>query len=431
MDRDRALLADDRELCWHPYTGLPSDEPRYLVRAADGLHLELADGRRLLDGMSSWWASVLGHRHPRVMQAAHEQLDRLPHVMFGGLTHEPAVELARRLVARSPERLRRVFFCDSGSVSVEVAMKMAIQHFASRGEPQRKRFATLRRGYHGDTWGAMSLCDPDRGMHGLFAGALASQVFAPAPRGTDGSLDDHAGVEKDLAALEAALAPHVAELCAVVLEPIVQGAGGMRFYSPRYLAGVRRWCDENGLLLVCDEIATGFGRTGRYFACEHAGIEPDVACVGKALTGGNLSLAATLTSREVAESITCGDPGVFMHGPTFMANPLACAVANAVLQELDALDWQNRVRAIEAQLRRELGACSRLASVESVRVLGAIGVVELRAAVDLGVVVPMLVERGVWLRPFGKLLYTMPPYVIDESSLSQVTSAMYDVAARL
>lgn len=421
-DIDDALHFD-REHVWHPYAALPSDEPRYLVRAAEGVHLELADGRRVIDGVSSWWTAILGHRHPDVMRAAHEQLDRLPHVMFGGLTHSPAIALARKLIELAPPGLRHVFFCDSGSVSVEVAMKMAVQCQAARGQPRRRRFLSVHSAYHGDTWGAMSVCDPVRGMHAAFSGVLTEQVFAPAPATAFGA-ELRPG---DIEPIERLIQAHGAELCALILEPIVQNAGGVRFYSADYLRAARELCDRHGLLLIFDEIATGFGRTGKMFASEHAGVTPDVLCVGKALTGGTLSLAATLATGAVASDISRGVPGLFMHGPTFMANPLACAVALAVLDVLDTFDWRAAVARIERQLHEELAPCRRRPGVRDVRALGAIGVVELTEDVDVRRVIPALVERGVWLRPFGRLLYTMPPYVISQSELAEVTQAMCSV----
>ncbi len=375
------------------------------MTGAEGVYLELADGRRLIDGVSSWWTAILGHRHPELVRAAQIQLERLPHVMFGGLTHEPAAHLAERLLAIVPPGLEHVFFCDSGSVSVEVAMKMALQWQAATGKPGRRRFMTPRRGYQGDTLGAMSVCDPERGMHRSFSGALIEQVFVPAPESPFGGPVSRPDVE----ALERALHEHQGELCALILEPIVQNTGGMRFYSADYLREARRLCSEHGLLLIADEIATGFGRTGALFACEHAGITPDILCVGKALTGGILSLAATITRPFIAEGISRGELGRFMHGPTFMANPLATAVAGALIDALDALDWRARVMPIEAQLRAELEPCRASPRVADVRVLGAIGVVEMVDEIDIGAMVPRLVERGVWLRPFGNLLYTMPP----------------------
>ena len=416
-------LALDRRHVWHPYAGMPSSEPRYLVTGAEGVHIDLSDGRRLIDGISSWWTAILGHRHPELIRAAQIQLERLPHVMFGGLTHEPALRLTEQLLAIVPPGLEHVFFCDSGSVSVEVAMKMALQWQSACGRPGRRRFLTPRRGYHGDTFGAMSVSDPERGMHRSFAGALLEQVFVPAPVSPFGG----PALPDDVTALERAMHEHESELCALILEPIVQNAGGMRFYSADYLRAARRLCSEHGLLLIADEIATGFGRTGLLFACEHAGISPDILCVGKALTGGVLSLAATLAQPFVAEGIAAGELGRFMHGPTFMANPLATAVASALLGALELFDWRERVNSIEAQLRAQLEPCRASPSVADVRVLGAIGVVEMVEDIDVAVVVPRLVERGVWLRPFGKLLYCMPPYVIGERELGEITSAMCEV----
>jgi adenosylmethionine-8-amino-7-oxononanoate aminotransferase len=418
------FLRFDRQHVWHPYAAVPSAEPRYVVTGAEGVRLELADGRQLIDGMASWWTAILGHRHPRLLAAAHAQLDRLPHVMFGGLTHEPAVRLAQRLLALAPPGLEHVFFCDSGSVSVEVALKMALQYWAAQGQSQRRRFLGLRGGYHGDTWGAMSLCDPEQGMHHAFNGMVAQQVFAPLPRSRFGADADPAEVQQ----FEQLLDAHAHELCGVVLEPVVQNAGGMRFYSAALLSEIRRACDRRGLLLIADEIATGFGRTGKLFACEHAGITPDILCLGKALTGGMLSLAATLCRPHVASTLARGTPGLLMHGPTYMGNPLACSVALAVLDELAHFDWRARVSAIEAQLTRELAACRASPRVRDVRVLGAIGVIELQEPIDLTQVVPRLVDLGVWLRPFGKLLYTMPPFVIAPPELSQVTAAMCAIA---
>jgi adenosylmethionine-8-amino-7-oxononanoate aminotransferase len=425
-DAERSLEFD-RQHVWHPYAAMPSDEPRYLVTGAEGVYLELADGRRLIDGVSSWWTAILGHRHPELVRAAQAQIERLPHVMFGGLTHEPAVRLAEELLAIAPAGLGHVFFCDSGSVSVEVAMKMAIQYASAQGRPERRRFLSLARGYHGDTFGAMSVCDPERGMHRSFRGAILEQVFAPAPTSRYGEPTD----PRELAELERLIAAHQHELCAFILEPIVQNAGGMHFYSADYLREARRLCDRFGLLLIADEIATGFGRTGKLFACEHAGIAPDILCLGKALTGGVCSLAATLSRPFIAEAIRAGELGRFMHGPTFMANPLACAVARALLATLGNFEWQARVGEIEAQLRAELEPCRTNPRVRDVRVLGAIGVLEMAQPVDLDVAVPQLVERGVWLRPFGTLLYTMPPYVITQRELSDVTAAICEVVSTL
>jgi len=386
------------------------------------VRLKLADGRELIDGMSSWWCAIHGYRHPALDAAVEEQLGRMAHVMFGGLTHEPAVRLAERLVAVVPEGLDRVFFCDSGSVSVEVAIKLCLQFQRAVGHPERTRLLTVRGGYHGDTFGAMAVCDPVGGMHSMFTGVLPEHVFAERPPdGFDAGLDaawaEHVG---DL------VAQHAHELAAVIVEPVVQGAGGMRFHAPECVAELRRLCDEHGLLLVLDEIATGFGRTGggALFAGEHAGVAPDVMCVGKALTGGYLTLAATLCTRAVSDAVSGGEGGGLMHGPTFMANPLACAVALASLELLADGGWRERVAGIEGALRAGLEPARELPGVLDVRVRGAIGVVQLDREVDMAAATAAVVDRGVWLRPFRDLIYTMPPYVIGEEDLARVTGAM-------
>jgi adenosylmethionine-8-amino-7-oxononanoate aminotransferase len=421
-----SLVERDQKVVWHPYAP-PSASPLFAVESVDGVRICLEDGRELIDGMSSWWSAIHGYRHPKIEAAIKTQLERLPHVMFGGLTHAPAVELCERLVSMSPAGLDRVFLSDSGSVAVEVAIKMALQVWHSRGQPERRRLLTLRGGYHGDTFGAMGVCDPVTGMHGLFEGSISSHLFAERPECRFDEACEDANFENFARLLEA----HRDELAAVILEPIVQGAGGMWFYSPAYLRRVREACDEFDVLLIADEIATGFGRTGKLFACDHAGVSPDILCVGKALTGGTMTLAATLASSAVAESLGVGDPGVFMHGPTFMGNALACAAANASLDLLDEGNWKKQVAAIGEQLTRELESCRALPTVSDVRVLGAIGVVELNEPVDMAVVQPAFVEEGVWIRPFGKLVYTMPPYVVESNDLSQVTDAIRKVVASI
>ena len=427
MNDAAAWLAYDREHVWHPYSTLHDPPPVLAVVGAHGCRIELADGRTLIDGMASWWSAIHGYRHPTLDAAVSAQLERMAHVMFGGLTHVGAVELARTLIDITPTGLEHVFFADSGSVAVEVAIKLALQFRAARGESKRTRLLTIRGGYHGDTFGAMAVCDPVTGMHSLFSAVLPQHLFAPRP---GIAFDDH-WQDDDLAALRALAARHANELTAIIVEPIVQGAGGMWFYHPRYLAGVREICDEFGLLLIADEIATGFGRSGRMFACEHAGIAPDILCLGKALTGGYLTLAATLVTGDIAHTISRAAPGVFMHGPTFMANPLACACAQASINLLLASDWQYNIQRIERALTQGLAPGRELPQVADVRVLGAIGVLELKQAVDLRTITAAFVDRGVWLRPFGRLVYVMPPYIIDDGELDSLTNAMCEVVAAL
>lgn len=422
-NKKEQLLRFDREHIWHPYTSMINPLRVYPVAGAHGVEIELMDGRLLVDGMSSWWSAIHGYNHPVLNKAVFEQTAKCAHVMFGGFTHEPAVKLSKLLVDITPEGLDKVFLADSGSVSVEVAMKMAMQYFYSTGKSGKNRFVTIHSGYHGDTFHAMSVCDPVTGMHQIYSDVLPQYYFAARP---EVKFCDQWDAD-DIVPLQELIEKNHESLCALILEPVVQGAGGMRFYHPQYLRLARELCDKYDILLIADEIATGLGRSGKLFACEYAGISPDILCLGKTLTGGYMTLAATLCNDRVAEGLSSGEPGVFMHGPTYMGNPLACNVAVASIELLLNSDWQSAVSSIETHFQAALNRCKELPWVEDVRTLGAIGVVETSRPVDMKVITEKFVQKGVWIRPFGKLVYMMPPYCINTEQLFMLTDAVCEV----
>ncbi|EJU9787757.1 TPA: adenosylmethionine--8-amino-7-oxononanoate transaminase [Vibrio vulnificus] len=412
-------LAFDRQHIWHPYTSTLTPLTCYPVNSASGVYIKLEDGTTLIDGMSSWWSTIHGYNHPHLNRAAHRQIDQVSHVMFGGITHQPAINLCKKLLSLAPNNLEHVFLADSGSVAVEVSLKMALQYWHAKGE-RRPKFLTLQHGYHGDTFAAMSVTDPDNSMHSLYKGFLPEHIFAKSPTG--GFWDEWK--PEDLTDFAQKIEQHHQELAAVILEPIVQGAGGMRIYHPEFLKGVRALCDQYGLLLIADEIATGFGRTGKLFACEHANIQPDILCVGKALTGGYMTLSATLTSKHVADTVCGGEAGCFMHGPTFMGNPLACAVATASLELIEQGQWQQQTKQIESLFAELLPKLEEYDLVKNTRWLGAIGVVETHRPVNMETIQALFVEQGVWIRPFGKLIYMMPPFISEPAHIEQLVNAI-------
>ena len=420
-------LEFDAKHLWHPYTSMNNALPTYGVVSAEGVELTLDNGAKLIDGTSSWWACVHGYSHPKIVSAMQQQTAQLSHVMFGGITHRPAVELAKMLVEMTSERLTKVFLADSGSIAVEVAMKMALQYWQGRDKPNKQKILTVKSGYHGDTFAAMSVCDPEGGMHTMFGELVTEQLFAPAPKSRFAESFD----AKELLSISNMFEDNHQQIAAVLIEPIMQGAGGMRFYHPEYLSALRKLCDKYDVLLILDEIATGFGRTGKLFGYEHANVEADILCLGKALTGGYISLAATMCSDEVAKGVSDSPAGVFMHGPTFMGNPLACTAAIASLELINEQHWPVQVASIESQMSAELAEAIDYANVVDVRVLGAVGVLEMSSTLNTAELQQQFVDLGVWIRPFSNLIYIMPPYTISSEQLSRLTSAMKTVASQI